>query len=191
MNLTSREEQFPQYSLEDWAKSLFVLNLWLPNIASGAKFQFLYTLLESSSTQLPSSNKIKTYEEFEQFAEWLLRLVPDFGLFEDYVPEPDWGEIKYFFRDRFFKIFYGGELESSVDHYYAFEILHSGFDDYYGETLGSSALDDLEMCVSIQHAILDSIEQSPGDIDQISAGHIEIPFRNFGRDVLIFWIRIR
>jgi len=97
MNLTSREEQFPEYSFEDWAKSLFVLNLWLPNIASGAKFQFLYTLLESSSTQLPSSNNIKTYEEFQQFAKSLLELVPDFGLFEDYVPEPDWGEIKYFF----------------------------------------------------------------------------------------------
>ena len=179
MNLTSREEQFPEYSFEDWAKSLFVLNLWLPNIASGAKFQFLYILLESSSTQLPSSNKIKTYEEFQQFAKSLLELVPDFGLFEDYVPEPDWGEIKYFFRDRFFKVFYGGELESSVDHYYAFEILHSGFDDYYRKTLASSALDDLEMCVSVQHAILDSIEQSPGDIDQISAGDIGIPPRQF------------
>jgi hypothetical protein len=167
------------YSFEDWAKSLFALNLWLSNIASGAKFQFLYTLLESSSTQLPSSNRIKTYEQFKQFAESLLELVPDFGLFEDYVPEPDWGEIKYFFRDRFFKIFYGGELESSVDHYYAFEILHSGFDDYYRETLGSSALDDLEMCVSVQHAILDSIEQSPSDIDQISPGDIEIPPQEF------------
>src|SRR6266850_2574179 len=179
MNLTSREKQVPEYSFDDWAKSLFVLNLWLPNIASGAKFQFLYTLLERSSTQLPSSNKIKTYEEFEQFAESLLELVPNFGLFEDYVPEPDWGEIRYFFRDRFFKIFYGGDLESSVDHYYAFEILHSGFDDYYRETLGSSALDDLEMCVSVQHAILDSIEQSPSDIDQISAGDIEIPRQEF------------
>jgi len=179
VNLTSREKQVPEYSFDDWAKSLFVLNLWLPNIASGAKFQFLYTLLERSSTQLPSSNKIKTYEEFEQFAESLLELVPNFGLFEDYVPEPDWGEIRYFFRDRFFKIFYGGDLESSVDHYYAFEILHSGFDDYYRETLGSSALDDLEMCVSVQHAILDSIEQSPSDIDQISAGDIEIPRQEF------------
>lgn len=179
MNLTSREEQFPEYSFEDWAKSLFVLNLWLPNIASGAKFQFLYTLLESSSTRLPSSNKIKTYEEFEQFAKSLLERVPDFGWVEDYVPEPDWGEIKYFFRDRFFKTFYGGELESSVDHYYAFEILHSGFDDYYRETLGSSALDDLEMCLSVQHVILDSIEQSPSDIDQISPGDIEIPPQEF------------
>jgi hypothetical protein len=175
MNLTSREKQVPEYSFDDWAKSLFVLNLWLPNIASGAKFQFLYTLLESASSQLTSSNKIKTYEEFEQFGESLLELAPDFGLFEDYVPEPDWGEIKYFFRSRFFKIFYGGEVESSVDHYYAFEILHSGFDDYYRENLASSALDDLEMCLSVQHAILDSIEHPSSDIEQMSPGHIEIP----------------
>src|SRR6266850_2333721 len=174
MNLTSREKQVPEYSFDDWAKSLFVLNLWLPNIASGAKFQFLYTLLESSSIQLTSSNKIKTYEEFEQFAESLLELVPDFGLFEEYVPEPDWGEIKYFFRGRFFKIFYGGEVESSVDHYYAFEILHSGFEEYYGKQLGRSALDDLEMCLSVQHEILDSLEQPPSDIQHISAGDIEI-----------------
>ncbi|HEV7396684.1 MAG TPA: hypothetical protein VGN86_09270 [Pyrinomonadaceae bacterium] len=179
MNLTSGEKQVPEYSFDDWAKSLFVLNLWLPNVASGAKLQFLYTLLESSSTQLPSSNEIKTYEEFEQFAESLLELVPDFGLFEDYVPEPDWGEIKYFFRGRFFKIFYGGEVESSVDHYYAFEILHSGFDDYYREHLASSALDDLEMCLSVQHAILDSIEHPSNDIERISPGHIEIPPHEF------------
>jgi hypothetical protein len=85
MNLTSREEQFPEYSFEDWAKSLFVLNLWLPNIASGAKFQFLYTLLETSSTQLPSSNKIKTYEEFEQFAERTTKKTD--GLRKSYVVE--------------------------------------------------------------------------------------------------------
>ena len=31
----------------------------------------------------------------------------------------------------------------------------------------------------VQHAILDSIEQSSSDIDQISAGDIEIPPRQF------------
>jgi hypothetical protein len=179
------EEVSPEYSFDDWATSLLVLNLWLPNISSGAKFQFLYTLLETNSPVL-SANTIQTYEDFRRFADWLVTLLPEFDMFEDYIPEPDWGDIKYFFGDKFFKIFYGGELESSVDHYYAFEIIHAGFDEYYREQLGRSALSDLEMCLSIQHHILDAIEQPAADADNMEAGGFEIPTKEFWTECMNF-----
>lgn len=174
------------YSFNDWAKSLFVLSLWLPNIGSGVKLQFFYTLLEHSPGQASTPDKIETYQDFRAFAEYILTFLPDFGMFEDYIPEPDWGDIKYFFGDQFFRIFYGGELESAVDHYYAFEILHTGFDDYYREKLGRSALDDLEMCLSVQHSILDAIEHPVPEPESIEAAGFEIPTKEFWKQCMDF-----
>jgi hypothetical protein len=53
-----------KYSLDDLAKSFFILNLWLPNIASQIKFQYLYLLLEAIHDQLPTENHIKSYNDF-------------------------------------------------------------------------------------------------------------------------------
>lgn len=175
----SGKESSNEYSFTDWAKSLFALNLWLPNIGSGAKFQFLYTLLENLPGRASTPDKIGTYEDFRRFAEGLLTVIPEFEMFEDYVPEPDWGDIKYFFGVRFFRIFYGGELESAVDHYYAFEILHTGFDGYYREKLGRSAVADLELCLSVQHSILDGIEHPVPEPESIEPGGFEIPTEEF------------
>ncbi|MBP6003660.1 MAG: hypothetical protein KA746_09530 [Pyrinomonadaceae bacterium] len=182
----SNKEPFPKYSFGDWAKSLFALSLWLPNIGSGAKLQFLYTLLEHSPAEPSIPNKIETYEDFRAFAEYILTFLPDFEMFEDYVPEPDWGDIKYFHDGRFLRIFYGGELDSSVDHYYAFEILHTGFHDYYREKLGRSAIADLEMCLSVQHSILDAIEHPAQEAGSIEPGVFEIPTEEFWKSCMDF-----
>jgi len=182
----SDRESSNEYSLNDWAESLFALNLWLPNIGSGAKFQFFYTLLENSPGRASTPDKIGTYEDFRGFAERLLTLIPEFEMFEDYVPEPDWGDIKYFFGDRFFRVFYGGELESAIDHYYAFEILHSGFDGYYREKLGRSAVADLELCLSVQHSILDAIEHTVPEPESIEPGGFEIPTEEFWKACVDF-----
>lgn len=182
----SDTESSNEYSLNDWAKSLFALNLWLPNIGSGAKFQFLYTLLENSPGRASTPDKIGTYEDFREFAEYVLTFLPDFEMFEDYVPEPEWGDVKYFFSDRFFRIFYGGELESAADHYYAFEIIHTGFDDYYREKLGRSAVADLEMCLSVQHTILNAIEHPNVDAGSIEPGGFEIPTEEFWKQCMDF-----
>lgn len=94
------------YSFEDQAKAFFIMNIWLPNIASPIKSQYLYVVLEEIFDKLPTESKIKSYKDFKIFSDQLLPLIPSFPMMEDYLPEGDWGEIKYFFRDKFFKIFY-------------------------------------------------------------------------------------
>lgn len=95
------------YSFEDLAKSFFALNLWLQNVSSPIKSQYLYVVLESIHGRLSPKNKIRTYEDFKVFATNLFPLIPSYSMIEDYIPENDWGEIKYFINEKFFKIFYG------------------------------------------------------------------------------------
>ena len=50
-----------KYSFEDVAKSFFVLNLWLPNVSSHTKSQYIYAVLESVIDKLQPDNKIHTH----------------------------------------------------------------------------------------------------------------------------------
>jgi hypothetical protein len=59
-------------------------------------------------------------------------------MLEDYVPEADWGEIKYFHENKIYKIFYGGDLSNPYDYYYSFEILYGSFKKYYDQNLSRS-----------------------------------------------------
>ena len=44
-SVTNISNLLRQYSFDDLAKSFFALSLWLPNISSQIKLQYLYTLL--------------------------------------------------------------------------------------------------------------------------------------------------
>ena len=167
------------YSFEDIAKSCFVLNMWLPNIASQIKSQYLYTILESLYDKLPVESRISDYDGFDRFCEKLLPLLPSFPSMEDYLPENDWGGIKYFFRGKFLRIFYGGDLENTVDFYYSFEVLHSGFDDHYVRALGRSAMEEFESCMSLQSQIIEGIDRSTQEQRIVQPGHIEVPSATF------------
>ena len=50
-----------QHSIDDLAKSFFVVDLWLPNIASPFKVQYLYVLLEAIHNELSTDNKLTDY----------------------------------------------------------------------------------------------------------------------------------
>jgi hypothetical protein len=61
-----------QYSFDDLAKSFFVLDLWLPNIANPFKIQYLYVLLEAIHNELPVNNKLTDYQAFRNFGSVLI-----------------------------------------------------------------------------------------------------------------------
>lgn len=82
-----------EYSLDDLARSFFVLNMWLPNVGSPIKVEYLYTALECCAGSLSKDNKIHSYDEFKQLSQSLLQTLPSFSMLEDYAPEADWGEI--------------------------------------------------------------------------------------------------
>jgi hypothetical protein len=69
-------ELLSKYSINDLLRSYFVLNLWLPNVASPIKSQYLYVLLEAIHGKLPEDDRIGTYKEFEFFSKELIELLP-------------------------------------------------------------------------------------------------------------------
>lgn len=167
------------YSFEDLAKSFFILNLWLPNVASPIKSQYLYVILESIFDKLPKENRVAEYSHFRKFVDELLSILPSFPMMEDYLPENDWGEIKYFLNKKFYKIFYGGDLSNAYDYYYSFEVVHRGFEEYYLEKLGRSPLRELEFCVSIQDVIINGIDFKTQDKRDLELAAFNLPSEAF------------
>lgn len=81
---------FCNYSIEDVATSLFISNIWLPNIASPIKHQLLTAIFVSlKPEQFKKTNVISTYDVFKRFLGEIYPLLPSFPLLEDYVPETD------------------------------------------------------------------------------------------------------
>jgi len=168
------------YSLDDLAEGFFVLNLWLPNIASPIKIQYLYVVLESIYKDLSTKDKINSYEDFEIFCKKLFELLPSFAMLEDRIPEPDWGDIKYYFQKKFYKIFYGGDLSNPYDFYYAYEITHKAFEQEYLDLLKRSPMTELQFCLEAQNHILKYLRQDKTDvIENIIPGDIGIPSEYF------------
>jgi len=99
---------FRKYSIEDVAKSIFVSNMWLPNISSPVKHQLLTAVFASMKPEeFSPKDRIKSYDDFRKFVEKVYELIPPFPLLEDYVPTPDWGEVKFHHGERNYRIFYG------------------------------------------------------------------------------------
>ncbi len=167
------------FSFDDLAKGFFALNLWLPNIASPIKLQYLYVVLESVSSDLIRENKIKSYSDYKGFCTELIKLIPSFSMLEDYVPETDWGEIKYYFKKKFYKIFYGGDLSNPYDFYYSFEIIHRNFEKNYLDLVKRSSLQEFQFCLDVQDYLITNIDQKKSLELNIGPGDISIPSEGF------------
>ena len=176
------------YSFEDLVKSFFVLNLWLPNVASPIKSQYLYVVLESIFDKLPKENKITEYNHFKNFIEDLLPVLPSFPMMEDYLPENDWGEIRYFLNKKFYNIFYGGDLSNPYDYYYAFEVVHKGFEEYYLGKLKRSPLEELEFCISVQDEIINGIDVKTQDKRDVELAGFTLPSEVFWQEAIRFLV---
>jgi hypothetical protein len=176
-------ELLSAYSINDLLKSFFVLNLWLPNLASPIRIQYLYVVLECVHQDLPKDDRMHSYEDFEYFCKELIETLPSFPMLEDYVPEADWGEIKYFYQNELYKIFYGADLSNPYDFYYSFEIIHKTFEGYYVKHLDRSPFNEFEFCLNLQNHILNGIEQEEINKPDIEMGDIKVPSAKFW----VFW----
>ena len=115
--VTSIRSVLCEYSLKDVALSLLVSSLWLPNIASAVKYQLLYAIfLSTARNKFSKKDKVRTYNDFKSFLNRIYSFLPEFPWIEDYVPEPDWGEIRFHHRDRDYRIFYGNEIGNVYDY---------------------------------------------------------------------------
>lgn len=161
-----------QYSAEDVMVSLGVSDLWLPNISSQVKHALAFAVAISMPVdRFRISATIESYAEFRQFIEQIYAILPSFPTLEDYVPEPDWGEVKFLSNGSLFRIFYGGAVERVSDFITAFHLVHGA---------NAKAIQDMHLSLSAQHHILEGIPRgSAGIADNIKNGHVETPSEVF------------
>ena len=175
---------YRNYSVEDIATSLFVSNIWLPNIACPIKHIFFVTsFCTMKPEEFTESPVITDYNGFEQFLREIYNLAPDFSTLEDYVPELDWGEVKYSLNKKLYRIFFGGDLSNAYDHLTLFQMLYEPFDEKYKELVHRSPMEELRHALTIQDSIITSIHCQPSeDTLEVLPGDIALPSKRFWRD---------
>jgi hypothetical protein len=168
---------FSRYLAKDVYLSLLTSELWLPNIGSQVKHWFCYAVFCSMHREdFVGARPIDNFIALNEFLSELYATLPEFPMLEDYVPEGDWGEVRYLFGAQQFHIFYGQNVERIVDFAKAFELLNES---------NSEALADLHYSLKVQDLIIRSINrQTVGDVTDIDAGHIEIPSEIFWRQCI-------
>ena len=163
---------FTQYSAEDVMVSLSVSDLWLPNISSQVKHALAYAVAISMPVDsFRSPATIESYADFRQLIEQVYAVLPSFPMLEDYVPEPDWGEVKFPSNGSLLRIFYGGAVERISDFITAFHLVHGA---------NAKAIRDMHLSLSAQHHVLEGVPKgSLGIADDIERGHVEPPSEAF------------
>lgn len=180
---------FQGYSVKDLVIALFVSDIWLPNIASQVKHQFLYAIFISiEKDKFNKTNRIYSYNDFKIFLGKVYPLLTSFPYMEDYVPELDWGDVKFHHKEINYKIFYGCEIGNIYDYLMLFQMLFTSLDEEYLKYSCRSPSDELRQCLVLQNEIISQIttQLKSQEFRQISPGHIEIPPLNFWKEASIF-----
>ncbi len=166
-----------QYSIKDVAYSLLISSLWLPNIASAVKHQLLYAIfLSIDEDKFSEKDRVYKYKDFTVFLSKLYSFLPEFPWIEDYVPEPDWGNLRFHLENKDYKFFYGSEISNVYDYLILFQVLYASRDKDYKKMESRSPSQELQMCLSLQNAIISGITTQPAEADlDISPGDLETP----------------
>ena len=185
---------FCKYSVQNVAISLFASNLWLPNIASPIKHQLLLSIFATLKPEEYSNSKvIASYDDFKNFLQEIYSLLPSFEMLEDFIPEADWGNVKFYHEERIFKIFYGSELSNVYDYLTLYQMLYLPFEDEYFSSAGRSSAEELRYCLQLQDGIISGIAYQPTteSLPELSPGYIEIPSQKFWENVVKFYINYK
>jgi hypothetical protein len=115
--------------------------------------------------------------------------VPSFPELEDYVPEPDWGNVKFHHGETNYKIFYGCEIDNIYDWLMLFQMIYSSLDKEYLQHGKNSPFSELKQCLNLQNDIITSITQQPHEdqLNSLSLCHIEIPPEGFWAETYRFY----
>ncbi|EPU1144404.1 hypothetical protein ACVUMY_000958, partial [Acinetobacter baumannii] len=163
---------FRKYSFNDVYQSLTISDLWLPNISSMLKHCLaMYCFVSIETKDFKQNDQISSYDDFKVFIKHLYNLLPNNPMVEDFIPEVDWGEIKYQWTDKQYKILYGGPVERITDFIDAFRLSHS---------TDSNALLQLEQSLKLQSHLINSISSNNFDESiKIRPGTLFLPDEQF------------
>jgi hypothetical protein len=186
----SIQDHFSSYSVKDIAETLFVSSLWLPNISSSLKHQILIAaFITSDATAFSKTDSIETYADFKSSIEGIYPLLPSIPQLEDYIPQLDWGDVRYFYEDRSYKIFYGCNLETVYDFLYVFQLMFAAQDEIIQSITGRSPSSELIACLKLQDTIISCIDIDRDKIDftELEPGHLEVPPESFWLDARAYY----
>lgn len=163
---------FARYSADDVLVSLCVSDLWIQNISSQVKHALAFAVsISMPASSFTGSTMIGSYAEFKQLIEQVYAILPGFPTLEDYVPEPDWGEVKFPLGGSLLRIFYGGAVERISDFVTAFHLVHGN---------NAQASRDMHIALLAQHHVLEGVgKSSAGIASDIEPGHVETPSEFF------------
>lgn len=188
-SISAISEKLKAYSARDITSSLFTSSLWLPNIASLVTHQFLLAIfLSLDPNELSGLDKIDSYDDFNNFLRQIQPNFPTFPHLEDYVPELEWGQVRFHHQGQNFRIFYGSDLESAYDFLTHFQMMHCSMDKEYVEQIGHSPSQDLFLTLKFQDDIIGGItkQPKPENLPEIHPGHFEVPNEEFWRETKCF-----
>lgn len=175
-----------EYSFEDIWRFIFTSDLWLPNLAGSVKLQyFTAAFLAQPITHFKPARSVNSYETFVELYKRIISQLPDLPRVEDYVPEADWGQVKYHFEGRNYDVLYGCELAALPDHFTAFELIYLGFDSNYKSEVGRSPAEELREVLRTHHNLVHAITTQPkiAPIGTLQPGKLELPSEDFWNEV--------
>lgn len=178
---------YGKYSSKDVAAALFTSGLWLPNISSSIKH--LWCTAVFCDMKPASFSRVSAMGNYGQFCDFLTSLsaiIPSFAMLEDFVPELDWGDVKFHFKGNRYRIFYGGDLSDTYDYMTLFQILYESIDHSLVETTNRSPLGELGGLLRLQEGIIASISSQPAAKDMdVEPGGLSIPSEPFWREATV------
>ena len=167
------------------ARALFAYSAWLGNIASPVKHRLLATAFLSIPPDEFGAGRLDSYEDFAAFVEQLREVLPSFPQLEDYVPEAEWGAIRFPFEDANHRIFYEGDLSYPCDFLSAFEVLYAPHDEGFRQACGRSPLDEMRASLELQEKVISALDGQPTP-SGLNPGDLQAPDEAFWSNVSSF-----
>lgn len=158
------KELFSNYSFKDVAHALLISDLYPLNQASFGQHQ-LWTgiMISMKADKFGSDDSILSYEDYSKFVEKLYSLTNCLFPAEDYVPNLDWGEVRYPFNDDYY-FFFSGTIEIMYDSIKAYEMTIASLDQKIQKLVNRSPKDELLQIFKFQNTIVDAVDL---DMDQL------------------------
>lgn len=169
---------FMEYEPIDLLKVLFTIELWLPNISSIVKMTIAYnSLIAIPEEAFTGKRRISFYSDFEYFFNKFIQKLPDLSLLEDFIPDQDWGEIYFQYKNKFYQFLLGGARENSYNTIQYILDLGVVFKDELLKEKQNNPNDEIKIFLSLQDQIIKGINTN--EKKDIENGHIEVPPSNF------------
>lgn len=154
-------ELYSGYSFGDVAKSLFVIDLWPPNMLCHIQCT-LFSLVFCSlpADHFSKMDKITSYKHFVEFSNNLYALSPSFPMIEDYRPMPDWGDIKVQLGRESFR-FFNGSVDDMYDYIKGYELVYGAVGKLLPEITNRDPIEELIQLLGFQDSIMAAVKCPP------------------------------